>query len=64
MFVLTADLVPALQHDVVEGGWAALWLLHPEPVLNLVQHLQQGGENIYYIYTIICIYHHLYTYIL
>ena len=48
MFVLTADLVPALQHDVVEGGWTALWLLHPEPVLNLVQHLEQGGENILY----------------
>ena len=35
-----SDLVPALQHDVVESRRTALRLLHPEPVLHLVQHLQ------------------------
>ena len=33
-------LVPALQHDVIQRWGTALGLLHPEPVLHLVQHLQ------------------------
>ena len=39
------DLVPALQHDVVESGRTALGLLHPEAVLHLVQDLQQQGGS-------------------
>ena len=37
-----SDLVPALQHDVIESGRTALGLLHPEAVLHLVQDL--GGK--------------------
>ena len=33
------NLVPALEHDVVEVRRTALGRLHPVPVLNLVQHL-------------------------
>ena len=35
-------LVPALQHNVVEGGWTARRTLHPVAVLNLVQYLGVG----------------------
>ena len=38
-------LVPALQHDVVESRGTALGLLHPEPVLHLVQDLQHHPVN-------------------
>ena len=38
--------MPALQHDVVEGGGAALGLLHPEPVLHLVENLGIGHPRI------------------
>ena len=32
-------LVPALEHDVIQGGGAALGGLHPVSVLNLVEDL-------------------------
>lgn len=39
-------LVPALEHDVVQSGGTALGLLHPEPVLHLVQDLDNGGQSV------------------
>ena len=34
-------LMPALQHDVIQGGGATLGGLHPVSVLNLVEDLGQ-----------------------
>ena len=38
--LIIVNLVPALQHDVVERGWAVLWAGHAVAVLHLVQHLR------------------------
>ena len=41
-----SHLVPALEHDVVQSWGTALGLLHPEPVLHLVQNLDNGGQSV------------------